>query len=135
MATLIRHASSYTILTASFILFFFTSPLCSTAQNSAPYIVKINSGKAELRQKNGNLVRYIGNSDVVFTDINCNQDHILITTSSGKVELRSLNNNLIRYMGNSDALDARWSENDVLIRTKSGKLELRSLNNNLLRYL
>lgn len=99
------------------------------------YLIKLNGNKAELRQTNGNLVRYMGNNYVLFADLNSAQDHVLLTTLSGKVELRALNNNLIRYMGNGDALDARWNGNDILIRTKSGKLELRALNNNLLRYL
>ena len=99
------------------------------------YIIKLNGNKAELRQTNGNLIRYIGNNDVSFADINNAQDHILITTNSGKVELRTLNNNLIRYIGNGDALDARWNGTDILVRTKSGKLELRSMTNNLVRYL
>lgn len=122
------------ILKGLITLLVFMNPFYSFTQSSM-YLIKLNSGKAELRQTNGNLVRYIGNSDVIFADINSNQDHILITTNSGKVELRSLNNNLVRYMGNSDALDARWNGADILIRTKSGKLELRALNNNLLRYL
>lgn len=129
-----RNYSAF-ILVVLIALLVFINPFYSFAQNSSMYIIKLNSGKAELRQTNGNLVRYIGNSDVIFADINCNQDHILVTTNSGKVELRSLNNNLVRYIGNGDALDARWNSNDILVRTKTGKLELRSLNNNLLRYL
>jgi hypothetical protein len=99
------------------------------------YLIKLNGSKAELRQTNGNLVRYIGNSDVQFADINGAQDHVLITTTSGKVELRALNNNLVRYIGNGDALDARWNGSDILVRTKSGKTELRAMNNNLIRML
>lgn len=99
------------------------------------YLIKLNGSKAELRQTNGNLVRYIGNGDVSFADINGAQDHVLITTTSGKVELRSLSNNLVRYIGNGDAVDARWNGTDILVRTKSGKLELRSMTNNLVRYL
>jgi hypothetical protein len=99
------------------------------------YLIKLNGSKAELRQTNGNLVRYIGNNDVAYADINGSQDHVLITTTSGKVELRALNNNLVRYIGNGDALDARWNGTDILVRTKSGKLELRTMTNNLVRYL
>lgn len=99
------------------------------------YLIKLNGSKAELRQTNGNLVRYIGNNDFSFGDLNSAQDHVLITTTSGKVELRALNNNLVRYIGNGDALDARWNGSDILVRTKSGKLELRAMNNNLTRYM
>jgi len=56
------------------------------------YLIKLTGSKAELRQTNGNLVRYIGNNDVLFGDLNSAQDHVLITTTSGKVELRALNN-------------------------------------------
>lgn len=104
------------------------------AQTTKPmYLIKLNGAKAELRQTNGNLVRYIGNNDVVYADINGSQDHVLVTITSGKVELRALNNNLVRYIGNGDALDARWNGSDILVRTKSGKLELRAINNNLIR--
>jgi len=96
--------------------------------------IKLNNGKAELRQTNGNLIRYLGNSDVIFADLNSKQDFVLLTTVSGKVELRQVsNNNLIRQMGNNDASEARWNGDDIMIRTKSGKMELRSLSNNLIR--
>jgi hypothetical protein len=98
------------------------------------FFIKLHNGKAELRQINGSLVRYLGNSDVVFADLNAKQDFALLTTTSGKVELRQVSNNgLIRYMGNNDATEARWIANDIMIRTKSGKMELRSQNNNLIR--
>ena len=99
------------------------------------YLIKLNGSKAELRQTNGSLIRYIGNGDVSYADINGAQDHVLITTTSGKVELRSLSNSLVRYIGNGDALDARWNGTDILVRTKSAKLELRSITNSLVRYL
>jgi hypothetical protein len=116
------------------ILFFLTQFV--HAQTLKPmYLIKLNGGKAELRQTNGSLIRYIGNSDVSFADINGAQDHVLITTTSGKVELRSLSNSLVRYIGNGDAVDARWNGSDILVRTKSAKLELRSITNSLVRYL
>ena len=115
--------------------FLFSSLLTQAQSDKTMYLIKLNGSKAELRQTNGNLVRYIGNNDVVFADINGAQDHVLITTTSGKVELRSLTNNLVRYIGNGDAVDARWNASEILVRTKSGKLELRSSTNNLVRYL
>ena len=118
-----------------FSLFIFINQPTKAQSPKYMYLIKLNGTKAELRQTNGNMIRQLGNNDVIFADLNSAQDHVLLTTQSGKVELRSLNNNLIRYMGNGDAIDARWNGNDMLIRTKSGKLELRSLNNNLLRYL
>ena len=98
------------------------------------YFIKLNGTKAELRQDNGNLVRYIGNNDVSSADINPKQDHILITTSNGKVELRTLNNNLVRYIGNGDAQQARFIGNEeIQLSTKKGKTEIRKINNNLIR--
>jgi len=95
----------------------------------------LNGNKAELRQTSGNLIRYIGNNDVVFCDINNEQNYILITTTSGKVELRSSNNNLIRYIGNNNIINARWSGNEIILKTKSGKIEIRTVNNNLIRII
>jgi hypothetical protein len=96
--------------------------------------IKLNNGKAELRQTNGNLIRFLGNSDVAFADLNGKQDFVLLTTTSGRVELRQVgSNNLIRNMGNNDAAEARWNGDEIMIRTKSGKMELRSLSNNLIR--
>ena len=105
------------------------------AQNSkSMLLIKLNGNKAELRQSNGNLVRYIGNNDVLFADINPQQDHILITTKTGKVELRAINNNLVRYIGNGDAQNARFIGNDeIQITTHKGKTEIRKSSNNLLR--
>jgi len=98
--------------------------------------LKLAGGKVELRQTNGNLIRYLGNSDTIFADLNSEQNFALLTLTSGRVELRQVsNNNLVRYLGNGDAVDARWSGQDILIRTKTSRIELRSMNNNLIRNL
>lgn len=98
--------------------------------------LKLAGGKVELRQTNGALIRYLGNSETIFADLNSEQNFALLTLTSGKVELRQAsNNNLVRYLGNGDAVDARWSGHDILIRTKTNRIELRSMNNNLIRNL
>jgi hypothetical protein len=98
--------------------------------------LKLAGGKVELRQTNGNLIRYLGNSDTIFADLNSEQNFALLTLTSGRVELRQVsNNNLVRYLGNGDAVDARWSGQDILICTKTSRIELRSMNNNLIRNL
>ena len=51
-------------------------------------ILKINSGKVELRKKNGALIRIIGNGDEKNADISHDWSFIVVTTVEGKVELR-----------------------------------------------
>jgi len=59
-------------------------------------ILKINSGKVELRKDSGALIRTIGNGDVIQADINTDGSLVLITTVRGKVELRKESGALIR---------------------------------------
>jgi hypothetical protein len=59
-------------------------------------ILKINSGKVDLRKDNGSLIRTIGNGDAVQADINNDGSLVLITTFKGKVELRKESGALIR---------------------------------------
>ena len=59
-------------------------------------ILKINSGKVELRKDNGSLIRTIGNGDAIQADINTDGSLVLITTGRGKVELRKESGALIR---------------------------------------
>jgi len=44
-------------------------------------ILKINSGKVELRKDNGSLMRTIGHGDAVSADINREQSLVAITTA------------------------------------------------------
>jgi hypothetical protein len=54
-------------------------------------IIKINSGKVELRKDNGSLIRTIGNGNAVSAGINNDQSLVVITTVNGKVEIRKEN--------------------------------------------
>lgn len=66
-------------------------------------ILKVNSGKVELRKDNGALIRTIGNGDAINADISNDGAMILVTTVKGKVELRKENGSLFRTIGNGDA--------------------------------
>jgi hypothetical protein len=59
-------------------------------------ILKIVSGKVEIRKDSGSLIRTIGNGDAVDADFNSDQSLVLITTARGKVELRKESGSLIR---------------------------------------
>ena len=96
-------------------------------------ILKINSGKVELRKDNGSLIRTIGNGDAVQADINSDSSLILITTIRGKVELRKESGSLIRTIGQGDATSAKFSGNDILVTTNKGKTELRKESGALIR--
>jgi hypothetical protein len=96
-------------------------------------ILKINSGKVEIRKDNGSLIRTIGNGDAVFADFNAAQTQVLITTVKGKVEVRKENGSLERTIGNGDATSARWMGDDVDITTNKGKTEIRKANGSLVR--
>jgi hypothetical protein len=80
-------------------------------------ILKLNSGKVEVRKDSGTLIRTIGNGDAVFADFNAVQTHVLTTTNKGKVEVRKESGTLERTIGNGDATSARWMGNDVAITT------------------
>jgi hypothetical protein len=96
-------------------------------------ILKLNSGKVELRKDNGALIRTIGNGDAVYADINDDFSLILITTVRGKVELRKENGSFIRSIGYGDATSARFSGKDILVTTNKGKTELRRENGAFIR--
>jgi hypothetical protein len=96
-------------------------------------ILKINSGKVELRKDSGSLIRTIGNGDAIQADINSDGSLVLITTVRGKVELRKESGSLIRTMGSGDAMSAKFSAGDILITTRKGKTELRKENGAMIR--
>ena len=96
-------------------------------------ILKINSGKVEIRKDTGSLLRTIGNGDAVFVDFNAAQKQVLITTVKGKVEVRKDTGSLERTIGNGDATSARWMGDDVAITTNKGKTEIRKANGSLIR--
>ena len=96
-------------------------------------ILKLNSGKVEIRKDTGSLLRTIGNGDAVFADFNAAQTQVLITTVKGKVEVRKDNGSLERTIGNGDATSARWMGDDVDITTNKGKTEIRKANGSLVR--
>lgn len=88
-------------------------------------ILKINSGKVELRKDSGSLIRTIGNGDAVYADMNQDGSLILITTVRGRVELRRESGSFIRTIVYGDATSAKFSEKDILVTTNIGKTELR----------
>ena len=96
-------------------------------------ILKLNSGKVELRKDNGSLIRIVGNGDAINADINDDCSLILITTVRGKVELRKENGSYIRAIGNGDAISAKFSGKDILVTTNKGKTELRKESGALIR--
>lgn len=96
-------------------------------------ILKINSGKVELRKENGSLIRTIGNGDAIQADINNDGSLVLITTVRGKVELRKESGSLVRTMGNGDATSAKFSAGDILVTTNKGKTELRKESGAIIR--
>ena len=96
-------------------------------------ILKIISGKVEIRKDSGYLIRTIGNGDAVDADFNSDQTLVLITTTKGKVEIRKDSGYLVRTIGNGDAVSARWNGSDVAIRTIKGKTELRKESGYLIR--
>ena len=96
-------------------------------------ILKLNSGKVEIRKDNGSLVRTIGNGDAIAADFNSDQSLVAITTVKGKVEIRKENGSLIRTIGNGDATNARWHGADVAISTNKGKTEIRKESGSLIR--
>jgi len=96
-------------------------------------ILKIVSGKVEIRSQTGNHIRTIGNGDAVVADFNAAQDLVLITTVQGKVEIRTHTGNHLRTIGNGDATQARWMGADVAITTNRGKTEIRSATGNHIR--
>ena len=98
-------------------------------------IIKINSGKVELRKENGTLIRTVGNGDAIQADINSDNSLILITTVRGKVELRKESGSLVKTMGNGDATSAKFSGNDILVTTSKGKTELRKESGALIRII
>lgn len=98
-------------------------------------IVLVKAGKVELRNRNGNLIRTVGNGDALMAEISPDGLHVLITTIKGKVELRKENGNVVRIIGNGDARSARFSGEDILIVTEKGRNELRKINGNLIRQL
>jgi uncharacterized cupin superfamily protein len=83
-------------------------------------LLKISSGKVELRKDSGSLIRTIGNGDAVQADINSDGSMVLITTVRGKVELRKESGSPIRTMGSGDATSAKFSGNDILVTTSIG---------------
>jgi hypothetical protein len=96
-------------------------------------ILKLNSGKVEVRKDTGTLIRTIGNGDAVFADFNTAQTYVLITTVKGKVEVRKESGTLERTIGNGDATSARWMGDDVAITTNKGKTEIRKASGTLIR--
>jgi hypothetical protein len=96
-------------------------------------ILKLNSGRVELRKDNGSLIRTLGNGDAINADINDDCSLILITTVRGKVELRKENGSYIRAIGNGDATSARFSGKDILVTTNKCKTELRKENGAFVR--
>ena len=96
-------------------------------------ILKINSGKVELRKENGSLIRTIGSGDAISADINCDQSLVVITTVKGKVEIRKENGSLVRTIGNGDATNAKWYGSEIAVTTNKGKTELRKENGSLIR--
>lgn len=59
-------------------------------------ILKVISGKVEIRKENGTLLRTIGNGDA--TGARWSGKDIAVSTNKGKVELRKENGSLIRTM-------------------------------------
>lgn len=98
-------------------------------------IVLVKAGKVELRNRNGGLVRTVGNGDAVMAELSPDGSHILITTLKGKVEFRKESGSLVRTIGNGDARSARFSGEDILIATEKGRNELRTVNGSLIRVL
>jgi hypothetical protein len=96
-------------------------------------IIKINSGKVELRKDNGSLIRTIGNGDAISADINSDQTLVVVTTVKGKVEVRKENGSLVRTIGNGDATGAKWYGAEIAVTTNKGKTELRKENGSLIR--
>jgi hypothetical protein len=96
-------------------------------------ILKLKSGKIEIRKDSGSLIRTIGNGDAIAADFNSDQSLIAITTVKGKVEIRKESGSLLRTIGNGDAVNARWHGNDVAITTTKGKTELRKEGGSLIR--
>jgi hypothetical protein len=66
-------------------------------------ILKLNSGKVEIRKDNGSLIRTIGNGDAVFADFNAVQTQVLVMVN-GKylspicTEIKGIRLNLILLM-------------------------------------
>jgi hypothetical protein len=80
-------------------------------------ILKISSGRVELRKDSGSLIRTIGNGDAIYADINYDGSLILITTVRGKVELGKESGSFVRTIGYGDATAAKLSRKDILVTT------------------
>ena len=96
-------------------------------------MLRIKSGRIEVRRSNGILVRMIGNGDAVFADFSPDQSLIAITTVRGKVEIRRENGVLVRTLGNGDVSSARWNGSNIAIYRTNGQIELRGETGVLIR--
>lgn len=65
-------------------------------QDQTMNILKISSGKVELRKDNGALIRIIGNGDAI--NARFSGKDIVVSTNRGKTELRKENGSLIRII-------------------------------------
>ena len=71
-------------------------------------ILKIDSGKLEIRTDRGSYVRTICSKDVIDAYFNEDESLVVITYNNGKVELRKENASYVRTIVSRGAISARW---------------------------
>jgi hypothetical protein len=89
--------------------------------------VKVIKGQLNLF-KNSILQFKIGH-DIVYADLNNDENLILITNDTGKVELREISGKFIRNIGEGNTHIAKWLGNHVALVNDKGVTEYRRISN------
>ncbi len=86
--------------------------------------IKVVSGRVELRQKNGVLIRVIGYSNAIHAEFNDSKNMLLILSETGKVEVRTVEGNLISELASAGIKHAAFSSNSIILSNKKGETKV-----------
>ena len=90
--------------------------------------VRVIKGKLNL-YKNAVLQYKIGSGNIIYAELNNDEDLILLTEDSGAVELRNISGKFIRNIGNGDTHIAKWLGNHIVLINRKGITEYRRVTN------
>jgi len=89
--------------------------------------VRIIKGKLHLFKDS--VLQFKLGQDMVYAELNNEENLILITTDSGTVELREITGKFIRNIGQGDTHIAKWLGSNITLINKKGIADYREITN------
>jgi primase-polymerase (primpol)-like protein len=97
--------------------------------------LKTTNGRVALHQRDGSLIRNIGNDDSNCASMRMEDYMILITAKDGSVKMYSETGKIVNLIKEDGALSAAFIDNHILVFTKEGRIELWKDDGNFIKYI